>query len=114
MRLKAGIHGEQVFFLFQWDDPQADTEHKPFLLDPIAGRYVTGPQREDRFAVQFAMEGDYDVDWLSGKSFRADMWQWKAARSNPLGLAHDKMTIVGLKPVRMAFKAKTEDGRPGW
>ncbi len=112
VRVKTGIHGERVFFLFQWADPQADTEHKPFVWDAEAGRYVAGPQREDRFAVQFAMAGDYDVDWLSGNSFKADMWHWKAARSNPLGLAHDKMTIIGLQPIRKTYKAQTEDGRP--
>ncbi len=112
VKVKAGIHGDRVFFLFQWADPQADTEHKPFVWDAEVGRYVAGPQREDRFAVQFAMAGDYDVNWLSGKGFKADMWHWKAARSNPLGLAHDKMTSIGLQPIKQAYKTQTEDGRP--
>jgi hypothetical protein len=56
---------------------------------------VRGPQREDRFALQFAIEGDYDTNWLSGRSFVADMWHWKASRSDPHGLAHDKLTRVG-------------------
>lgn len=109
--VKAGTHGERVYFLFRWPDPQADTEHKPFVWDATSGRYVKGPQVEDRFAMQLAMDGDFDVDWFSGKSFTADMWHWKAARSNPHGLAQDKMTIIGLEPVRKAYKAQTADGR---
>ena len=108
--VKAGIHDDHIYFLFRWPDTQADTKHKPFIWDAEKKRYIKGPQREDRFAVQFAMAGEYDVNWLSGNSFRADMWHWKAARSNPLGLAHDKMTIIGTDPVRKAYKAKTDDG----
>ncbi len=115
VRAKGGIHGKRVFFLFQWADAQADILHKPFVWNEAAGRYRGGPQREDRFAIQFAIQfaisGDYDVDWFSGRRFTADMWHWKASRSNPIGLAHDKRTIVGLEPVKRAFKQPLADGR---
>ncbi len=62
-------------------------------------------------AVQFAMEGDYTTDWFSGNSFKADMWHWKAHRTNPNGLAHDKMTIVSTTPAKKAYKAKAKNGK---
>lgn len=109
--VKAGVHGDEVFFLLQWADNHADIQHKPFIWDSKAGRYVAGNLREDRFSIQFAMEGDYDVNWFSGNAYSADMWHWKAARSNPIGLAHDKMTIIGMTPVKKAYQGKTEDGQ---
>ncbi|MDH3639159.1 MAG: ethylbenzene dehydrogenase-related protein, partial [Gammaproteobacteria bacterium] len=86
--------------------------HKPWVWDQKAGKYVTGPQREDRFAMQFAMEGDYSSDWLSGNVFKADMWHWKSVRSNPLGLAHDKHTIISTSKLALP-KVRVFDSNNG-
>ncbi len=108
--LKAGVHGDSVYFLFEWDDSSLDDQHKPFVWDSGKNKYVSGKQREDRLAVQFAMSGDYDVNWLSGKLFSADTWHWKAARSNNLGIAQDKMTIITSKKAKKSYKGKANNG----
>ena len=90
----AGRHDGRVFLLARWRDGTEDRVHKPWVWDLDTGRYVTGPEREDRFALQFAMAGDYDTNWASGRTFVADMWHWKASRSDPHGLAHDKLTRI--------------------
>lgn len=110
VHMRAGTSGDSVYFLVRWQDSSADTQHKPFLWDAAKERYVGGPQREDRFALQFAMSGDYTTDWFAGVAFSADTWHWKAARSNPLGLAHDKMTIITLDKVARAYKAQARNG----
>lgn len=109
--VKAGVYEKEVFFLFRWKDSTKDVLHKPYVWSSAKGAYVKGSQREDRFAVQFAMEGDYTTDWFSGNSFKADMWHWKAYRTNPNGLAHDKMTIVSTQPVKRAYKGKAKNGK---
>lgn len=106
----AGHHGDMVYFAFRWADDSPDRQHKPWVWDDDRQRYAVGKQREDRLAIQFEIDGDYDVNWLSGKEFSADMWHWKSARSAPLGLAHDKMTIISRSVLSRAFKAKSEDG----
>ena len=108
--VKFGVSGDNVCFLFQWNDSSHDRQHKPFVWDEAKGKYVAGSQREDRLAVQFAMEGDYDTNWLSGKEFKADTWHWKSARTNPLGVAQDKMTIISKNSIKKAYKGKAEDG----
>lgn len=108
--VKAGTFGSDVYLFIQWDDATMDDQHKPFIWDAAKNKYVSGNQKEDRFAMQFEMEGDYTTNWMSGKSSTTDMWHWKAARTNPLGLMHDKMAIIGTEPVKKAFKATSENG----
>ena len=108
--VKAAVNGDSVYFLLQWADDDMDDQHKPYVWDNAANKYEAGPQREDRLAIQFAMSGDYDVNWLSGKTFTADTWHWKAARSNGLGLAQDKMTVISKEPSKKAYKGTAADG----
>lgn len=108
--LKAGVFGDEVFFYTEWDDSSEDILHKPHVWDEAKQKYVEGSQREDRFALEFAMSGDYDANWFSGKEFNADMWNWKAARTNPVGITHDKMTIVSKQAMRESYKATLPDG----
>ncbi len=107
----AGIHGESFFLYAQWKDGEENLIHKPFIWDEGEERYIRGPQREDRFSIQFAMEGDYTTQWFSGNEFKADMWHWKSSRTNPAGLAHDKMTIITAEPVKRAYKTTAKNGK---
>jgi len=109
--VKSGVHGDSVYFLMQWNDSTQDEQHKPYVWDNAKGKYGKGKQREDRLAIQFAMTGDYDVNWLSGNLFTADIWHWKAARSNGLGLAQDKMTIITDQKMKKAYKGKATNGK---
>lgn len=119
VEVRAGVHGDEVFLLLRWKDSTEDRQHKPFVWSDAESKYVSSGRAEDRLALQFAMSGQYTTDWLSGNTFTADMWHWKAHRSNELGLVHDKMTIVGKEPVKKAYEAKARDGstvyirRPG-
>ena len=109
--LKAGIFGDEFFLFAQWRDGTEDLIHKPFVWNAGEERYVRGPQREDRFSIQFVMEGDYTTSWFSGNEFKADMWHWKSSRTNPVGLAHDKMTIITSTPLKRSFKTVAENGK---
>lgn len=108
--LKGGTYGDRVYFFIEWDDATMDAAHKPWVWNDQSRKYVTGPQREDRFAIQFAMSGDFTTDWRSGNEFKADTWHWKAFRSNPLGLAHDKSFAISRSKLLRAYKLETADG----
>ncbi|MDH5751433.1 MAG: ethylbenzene dehydrogenase-related protein [Deltaproteobacteria bacterium] len=109
--MKAGIYGKEVFFIFKWADTTHDTLHRPFVWNEEKQRYIDGDQREDRLAMQWEMSGDFTHDWQSGKSFIADMWHWKSARSNPIGLAHDKIINISTNPSRKAIRIKGKGGQ---
>lgn len=107
--LKAGVYEDNVYFHVVWADEMESALHKPFVWNEKKDRYVRGEQREDRFALQFEMSGRYDTNWFSGATFRADMWHWKASRTNPLGKADDKMTIVSLDKLLRGYQGQTPD-----
>ncbi|MES9882563.1 MAG: ethylbenzene dehydrogenase-related protein [Sedimenticola sp.] len=108
--LKAGYFADTAYFYLRWPDSEENRVHKPYVWNKQKKRYVRGPQREDRFSMQFAMEGEYTTDWPSADHFKADMWHWKSARTAPLNIVHDKMTIVSGKPLIRATQLKRPDG----
>ena len=108
--VKAGWSGDSIYFLFHWWDDSKDVNHKQAIWNADTGKYEKSQQREDRFAIQFAIKGDYTTNWASGKNFVADMWHWKAKRSNPLGLAHDKKTIISTEKLLRSYKMTTASG----
>ena len=108
--VKGGTHGNRVFLFLEWKDQSEDKIHKPWVWNHESNKYLLGPQREDRLAVQFAMEGNYTTNWRSGNEFKADTWHWKASRSNPLGLAHDKSLVVSRAKLLRAYKLVLPDG----
>ncbi len=111
VRIAAGVYNDSFYLFATWEDSTMNTIHKPFIWNNDEERYIRGPQREDRFSIQFAMEGDYTTQWFSGKEFKADMWHWKSSRTNPVNLAQDKMTIISSTPMKKSYKATAQNGR---
>ncbi|MGB5254833.1 MAG: ethylbenzene dehydrogenase-related protein [Sedimenticolaceae bacterium] len=108
--IRGGTHSDRVFLFVEWDDDSEDTVHKPWVWKDELNKYVKGPQREDRLAVQFSTDENYSTNWRSGEEFTADTWHWKASRSNPLGLAHDKSLVVSRGKLLRAYKLSVADG----
>lgn len=114
VELKAAVHGERIFMLVVWKDQTESRLHKPYKWDEGAGRYQTFGQLEDRFAISLAMAGEFSASKLSGAEFTADVWQWKASRSDPAGIAHDKMWRVSRSEFPKAESFTTKDGQTVW
>jgi hypothetical protein len=108
--VKGGVYQDRVYLYLTWKDATEDDEHKPFVWDEQMNRYLQSKALEDRVAIQFAMSGDYTTDWLSGNSFTADMWHWKAYRSNSVDLAHDKQTFISDKKLLRSYEGKSAQG----
>jgi hypothetical protein len=108
--IKGGIYANKVYFYLSWADTTENIEHKPFIWNSDKNRYLPTKSLEDRLAIQFEMSGDYTTNWLSGNSFVADMWHWKAYRSNFLGLAQDKQTMVSTEKLLRSYKTKSVQG----
>lgn len=94
VEMKFGIHGDTIYVMVVWADSTESRLHKPYRWDESTLSYRRTPQLEDRFAISFQMSGEFSYNKLSGAEFTADVWHWKASRSDPAGIAHDKMWRV--------------------
>lgn len=86
---------DQVFFLVQFPDAVQNFLHKPWLWNAEQKQYETGAHREDTFVFKWnMMDHDVDLSNFSDDSYSADIWYWKANRTNPAGYADDKMQTL--------------------
>ena len=92
VELKAGVARGRFYLAARWPDDTQDTEYKGW--EWVGNRYAEGRKLEDMFAVRFHMEGDFDRSMLSRSSYKVDVWQWSAARTNPAALAEDTQHLI--------------------
>lgn len=82
---------ETIFFMVKFLDISPSTTHKSFGWDQQAGIYKPSNDREDMFVFKWSMQGlDADLTLRGYRPHRADLWFWKACRTNPVGYADDK------------------------
>jgi hypothetical protein len=110
VELRAVIRGDRIYMLASWDDESKNDLHKPYQWSEASQTYEKTEVMEDRFAISMAMSGDFSANKLDGREFTADVWHWKANRSNPIGLAHDKMWQVSRTPFEQSRAFQTENG----
>ncbi len=93
--LRSVYSGDRIYFLVQYPDKAENLLHKPWTWSEEQSRYVEGSHREDTFVFKWNMMAeDVDLSNYSDDDYRADLWYWKANRSNLAGFADDKMQIL--------------------
>jgi hypothetical protein len=112
VRLRAVYTDEKVFFLVQFPDSDESRLHKPWIWNPDKSMYESGPQREDCFVLKWAMQPETtDLSIYSGQEHKADIWFWKANRSDPAGFADDKIDTLTINSSPNAVPIASPDGR---
>ncbi|GAB6040728.1 ethylbenzene dehydrogenase-related protein [Endothiovibrio diazotrophicus] len=94
MTLKAFHDAQRIYLLVTFPDPDESRSHKSLVWNPAVGGYDIGFDREDSLVLKWNLS-PYPVDLtLSGElEYRADVWFWKAFRTDPVGYADDKLQI---------------------
>jgi Ethylbenzene dehydrogenase len=110
VELRAAIRGDRIYLLAIWDDASESDLHKPYRWDEASHTYKKTEGMEDRFALSLRMSGDFTANKLDGSEFTADVWHWKAHRSNPAGVAHDKWWRVSRTPFEKSRPFETPSG----
>ncbi len=110
--LRSVYTDDEVFILVEFPDETENRAHKTLVWDEAAERYRGGPQREDTFVFKWSME-PYPVDLSvsANKPYRADIWYWKAHRTDPSGYADDKTQIYGVTELKHATRVISKSGR---
>jgi len=110
--LKAVRKDDMIYFHVLYPDPAENFLHKPWHWDADGNKYLSGKEREDTFVFKWSME-DHDVDLsnFSEDSYTADVWYWKANRTNLAGYADDKRQVLGDKPLKNATETISDSGK---
>lgn len=105
VELRAVRTDDKIFFMARWQDGSRDDQHKPWKWqgDKETGEYVAGREREDRLAFMFPIKGQFHAIMLNDAERTVDVWQWKAARTNPAGILHDKSHRYSKSPLKGTF-----------
>lgn len=114
LHLKAGLFGDVLYLRFQWPDPLPNATHLSWVWDFTRNSYRPGSDLEDRLAVRFGWSEGFSACPLAGSPHRADLWLWRAARSNPVGYAVDAVQVVSDSPISGGHPWRLPDGRVRW
>lgn len=114
LQLRAAVNGDMIYLLAQWPDKTKDDTHKTLTWNKEKDGYEEGKDREDRLALNFPISGDFTACMLSGKTFVADVWHWKALRSQSVGLVEDQTNIMSVDKLEKAKEHPTKDGKKVW
>jgi hypothetical protein len=94
LTIKAVYTDDHIYVLVSFPDPDESRTHKTQVWVPDQERYRIGFDREDTFVIKRSMEpGAVDLRVDADRPYKADIWFWKAHRTDPIGYADDKMHI---------------------
>lgn len=109
--LKAVFNDTRIAFLVCFPDGSEDRQHKTMIWDSDRGLYTTGPKREDVFVFKWSMESiDVDLTLSADTPYKADIWYWKAHRTDHAGYADDKTQLYVNDPLPNAKRLVSANG----
>ncbi|MBN2560068.1 MAG: hypothetical protein JXQ75_03965 [Phycisphaerae bacterium] len=112
IRIKSVHTADEVFFLVSYPDAAPSETHKSWVWHSAEKVYKQGPDREDAFVLKWSLVGN-DANLSiqrDPRPHRADLWFWKAYRTNRFGYADDKHQILGAVHAKNARELRSPDG----
>jgi Ethylbenzene dehydrogenase len=111
--LKSVHTNKEIFFLVSYSDSDESRRHKPWVWNNKKQIYEMGPEREDCFIFKWAMGKEItDLSIHSDQPYRADIWFWKANRTDPAGYADDKHQKLSSIKLPKSQKILSKSGNP--
>jgi hypothetical protein len=109
IELRSFHDGQTIYVLAKYPDAAASVTHKSWFWDFAEKVYKPGMDREDMLILKWLMTGDslyLAADKVAPHT--ADVWFWKAARTNPSGYVDDKIDSVLAEDSKDAAKLKSD------
>ena len=112
IRLKSVHTAEEIFLLVTMPDAAPSESHKTWVWDPNERIYKQAEDREDTFVFKWSMSGnDAQLSLFTNpRPHEADVWFWKACRTNPAGYADDKRQGLSATPDKRSRQIDAADG----
>lgn len=112
VELQAVYTDEHLYLKARFPDATENREHKTLIWNDDLGTYRSGTAREDSFVIKWSMEPlPIDLSLKSEEPYRADIWYWKAFRTDPAGYADDKHHIYGYQEMKTAQQITLPSGK---
>ncbi len=110
--LKAVYTDDRIFFLVVFPDPDESGIHKAWIWDKKSESYKIGPEREDGFIFKWNIKSPRtDLSVYADAPYVADIWFWKAGRTDPMGFADDKIQTLGTTKRDRSKKLVSKSGK---
>lgn len=109
----AAVHdGQSLYFYASYPDKAPSVTHKSWTWNTTEKIYKQGNDREDMFVIKWSMQGnDIDMSYRNASPHIADVWFWKACRTNPSGYWDDKRHEVVITKAKNTVEISSSDGR---
>lgn len=107
------VHSDStIYFLVNFPDKDESRRHRSWIWNNEAQMYVEGPDREDVFVFKWKIDQTTrDLSIYSDETYIADIWYWKAHRSDPQGFADDKFQQLFNYPMKNSFEVTSKSGQ---
>jgi len=129
LKTKSVYTKDEIFFRFEWPDPDKSMQKNAWKFS--GGKWDKIKANEDRLGLVFEInridkfatkgcavlchnESKNEKDWyyaVSSPKEKADMWHWKAVRSNPVGYTEDGYLTTN--PSKEPEKGRKRDAGSG-
>ena len=113
IRIKSVYNDSTIFFLVSFPDEDESRTHRRWVWNKEQAIYEEGPDREDVFVFKWKLDDNTkDLSIYSDQSYEADVWLWKACRTDPQGFADDKIQRLFSYPAKDTFEVTSKSGKP--
>ncbi|MBU0729008.1 MAG: hypothetical protein KKE17_09825 [Proteobacteria bacterium] len=110
--IKSVYTDEQIFFLVTFADADESRLHRSWKWDKTKQLYGMGPDREDIFVLKWNLsQHPVDLSIYADNPYTADIWFWKACRTDPQGYADDKIQVLSSEPQNKAEDVFSKSGK---
>jgi len=110
--LRSVYSDDKIYFSVLFRDKAENLLHKPWIWDKDKEAYETGDHREDTFVFKWNMtDKNVDLSNFSDDNYKADVWYWKANRTNPAGYADDKHQELSDSPSKESTELENKTGK---
>lgn len=110
--LKAVYTAKKIFFLVTYPDKENSSTHRSNVWNSKREEYDEGKDIEDVFVLKWSMNGQpVDLSIYADNTYSADLWFWKACRTDPVGYADDKIQYLNTTPKKRAKELISRSGK---
>lgn len=110
--IKAVYTDTEFFVQVRFPDIDESRTHKSWIWNKGREIYTVGHDREDIIIFKWNMEPDpVDLSIIADNPHHADIWYWKACRTDATGYADDKSHLLSQTEERDATKIVSRSGK---